>query len=239
MAGLFEIWVYLAEQPLLWLTITVSTYALAQWLFRRARRFPLLNPVLAAVTLTVLLLLATGTSYETYFEGAQFIHFLLGPATVLLALPLYRQLQRLQRQWLPLGIALLVGSITAIASAIGIGYALGLTPSTLLSLMPKSATTPIAIGIAEKLGGEASLTAVFVIMAGIAGAVIGIPLMRLLGERDAAVKGFAMGVAGHGIATARAFQHSDQAGAYAGLGMGLNATLTALLAPLVAWLIGL
>lgn len=239
MGGLFEIWVYLAEQPLLWLTITVGTYALAQWLFMRARRFPLLNPVLVAVTLTVLLLLATGTGYDTYFEGAQFVHFLLGPATVLLALPLYQQLQRLQRQWLPLGIALLVGSITAIASAVGIGHALGLTHSTLLSLMPKSATTPIAIGVAEKLGGEASLTAVFVIMAGIAGAVIGIPLMRLLGERDAAVKGFAMGVAGHGIATARAFQHSDQAGAYAGLGMGLNATLTALLAPLVAWLIGL
>jgi len=151
----------------------------------------------------------------------------------------YQQLQRLQRQWLPLGVALLVGSVTAIASAVAIGYALGLTPSTLLSLMPKSATTPIAIGVAEKLGGEASLTAVFVIMAGIAGAVIGIPLMRLMGERDAAVKGFAMGVAGHGIATARAFQHSEQAGAYAGLGMGLNATLTALLAPLVAWLLGL
>jgi predicted murein hydrolase (TIGR00659 family) len=239
MAGLFEIWVYLAEQPLLWLTITVGAYALAQWLFTRARRFPLLNPVLVAVTVTVLLLLATDTGYDTYFEGAQFVHFLLGPATVLLAIPLYEQLPRLRRQWLALLGALLAGSATAIVSAVAIGYALGLTPTTLLSLMPKSATTPIAIGVAQKLGGEASLTAVFVIMAGISAAVIGIPLMRLLGERDATAKGFAMGVAGHGIATARSFQHSDPAGAYAGLGMGLNATLTALLAPLVAWLLGL
>ena len=239
MAEFFRVWAYLAEQPLLWLTVTVTTYSVAQWLFVTGRRFPLLNPVLVAVGVTVLLLLATGTDYDTYFEGAQFVHFLLGPATVLLAIPLYDQLQRLREQWLPILVALLAGSMTAIGSAVGIGYALGLSPSTLLSLMPKSATTPIAIGVAEKIGGEASLTAVFVIMAGISAAVIGIPLMRWLGERDPAVKGLAMGVAGHGIGTARAFQHSDAAGAYSGLGMGLNATLTALLAPLAAWLLGL
>ena len=239
MEGLFQVWAYLEEQPLLWLTVTVTTYALAHWVFVTGRRFPLLNPVLVAVTLTVLLLLATDTRYDTYFEGAQFVHFLLGPATVLLAIPLYEQLQRLRQQWLPILVALGVGSITAVISAVAIGYALGLGPTTLLSMMPKSATTPIAIGIAQELGGEPSLTAVFVIMAGISVAVIGIPLLRLIGEHDGAVKGFAMGVAGHGIATARAFQHGQSAGAYAGLGMGLNATLTALLAPLVAWLLGL
>ncbi|RZU99449.1 LrgB family protein [Spiribacter vilamensis] len=239
MEGFFQVWAYLEEQPLLWLTVTVTTYALAQWLFATSRRFPLLNPVLIAVVATVLLLLATDTSYDTYFEGAQFVHFLLGPVTVLLAIPLYEQLPRLQRQWLPIVVALGVGSVTAIGSAVAIGYALGLGPTTLLSLMPKSATTPIAIGVAEKLGGEASLTAVFVIMTGITVAVAGIPLLRLIGERDGTVKGFAMGVAGHGIATARAFQHGQPTGAYAGLGMGLNATLTALLAPLVAWLLGL
>jgi predicted murein hydrolase (TIGR00659 family) len=239
MTELFRVWAYLAEQPLLWLTVTVTTYTAAQWLFVRGRRFPLLNPVLIAVSGTVILLLATDTGYDTYFEGAQFVHFLLGPATVLLAIPLYEQLQRLRAQWLPILVALAVGSVTAIGSAVGIGYALGLGPSTLRSLMPKSATTPIAIGVAEKLGGEASLTAVFVILSGIIAAVAGIPLMRRLGERDPAVKGLAMGVAGHGIGTARAFQHSDAAGAYSGLGMGLNATLTALLAPLIAWLLGL
>ncbi|AGY91107.1 hypothetical protein SPICUR_00390 [Spiribacter curvatus] len=239
MEGLFQVWAYLEEQPLLWLTVTVATYATAQWLFVTGRRFPLLNPVLIAVTATVLLLLATDTDYDTYFEGAQFVHFLLGPATVLLAIPLYEQLQRLKEQWFPIMLALGVGSVTAIGSAVAIGYALGLEATTLLSLMPKSATTPIAIGVAEELGGEPSLTAVFVIMTGLTVAVVGIPLLRLMGERDPAVKGFSMGVAGHGIAAARAFQHSQPAGAYAGLGMALNATLTALLAPLVAWLLGL
>ncbi len=239
MDGLFQIWVYLAEQPLLWLAVTVSAYVVAQQLFLRSGGFPLLNPVLVSITLVVLLLLATGTDYDTYFEGGQYVHFLLGPATVLLAVPLYAQIHRLRRQWLPLSIALLAGSVTAIASTVVLGLGLGLGPSTLMSLMPKSATTPIAMGVAEKLGGEAALAAVFVMLSGITGAVAGIPLLRLLGERDPAVKGFAMGVTAHGIATARAFQHSNQAGAYAGLGMGLNGALTALLVPLFAWLFGL
>ena len=239
MNDFYATWVYLAEQPLLWLTLTVSAYALAHWLFLQAREFPLFNPVLVAVALVVLALMLTGTDYGTYFEGAQFVHFLLGPATVLLAVPLYAQARRLRRQWLPLTLALLAGSATVILSALLIGRTLGLDSGTLLSLMPKSATTPIAMGVAEQVGGEPSLAAVFVILTGIIGAMAGVPLLRALGERDADTKGFALGVVAHGIATARAFQHSERAGAYAGLGMGLNAALTALLVPLVAWLFGL
>ncbi len=239
MGELFQVWVYLAEQPLLWLTLTVGAYALAHTVFLAAHEFALLNPVLITVALLVSLLMLTDTDYATYFDGAQFVHFLLGPATVLLAVPLHAQARRLRQQWLPLAVALLVGSITAITSALAIGYGLGLNVETLLSLLPKSATTPIAMGVAETIGGEPSLTAVFVIFTGITGAIAGVPMLRLLGERDADIKGFAVGVAAHGIATARAFQHSERAGAYAGLGMGLNAALTALLVPLIAWLAGL
>lgn len=128
MDGLFQIWVYLAEQPLLWLAVTVSAYVVAQQLFLRSGGFPLLNPVLVSITLVVLLLLATGTDYDTYFEGGQYVHFLLGPATVLLAVPLYAQIHRLRRQWLPLGIALLAGSVTAIISTVVLGLGLGLGP---------------------------------------------------------------------------------------------------------------
>jgi len=239
MSELTGIWVYLAEQPLLWLTVTVSAYAVAHQLFMASGEFALLNPVLIAVATIVLVLLATDTPYATYFTGAQFVHFLLGPATVLLAVPLYTQAKQLRKQWLPLGAALLVGSTAAITSAVAIGFVLGLDQSVLISLMPKSATTPIAMAVAEQLNGQASLTAVFVIFTGITGAVAGVPLLRLLGERNADIKGFSLGVAAHGIATARAFQHSRKAGAYAGLGMGLNAALTALLAPAIAWLLGL
>ena len=239
MGDLTQTWVYLAEQPLLWLTVTVGAYALAYRLFRISRAFPLLNPVLVAVLLIVAMLAVTDTAYRVYFDGAQFVHFLLGPATVLLAVPLHAQLQRLRRQWLALSAALLAGSASAIVSALAIGSLLGLEPPTLLSLLPKSATTPVAMGVAEQIGGEASLTAVFVILTGITGAIIGVPLLHRIGTHGADTKGFALGVAAHGIATARAFQHSEQAGAYAGLGMGLNAALTALLVPLIAWLFGL
>ena len=238
MSGLFETWVYLAEQPLLWLTLTVGAYALAHWLFVASQGFALLNPVLVAVLLIVATLLATETDYATYFEGAQFVHFLLGPATVLLAIPLHAQAKRLRRQWLPLTVALIVGSASAILSALIIGRLLGLEAELIASLLPKSATTPVAMGVADQVGGEPSLTAVFVILTGITGAMAGVPMLKALGERDSDIKGFATGVAAHGIATARAFQHSERAGAYAGLGMGLNAVLTALLVPLLVWLVG-
>ena len=240
MTDLFRLWVYLAERPLLWLTATVLAYWLAHRLYTRSGEMPLLNPVLIAVTLLVGVLGITGTPYGTYFDGAQFVHFLLGPATVALAVPLYRQAHRLRRMWLPLVVALLAGSVTGIVSAVGIGWLLGLDPTVLRSLAPKSVTTPIAMGIAEQIGGLPSLTAVLVILTGISGAVLAVPALRALGlgREQAAAKGFAIGVASHGIGTARAFEHSEDAGAFAGLGMGLNGALTAALVPLLAWLLG-
>jgi predicted murein hydrolase (TIGR00659 family) len=186
----------------------------------------------------VALLLATDTPYATYFEGAQFVHFLLGPATVALAVPLYANLDRLKRNLLPLGGALLAGSITAVASALAIGWALGASRETLLSLAPKSVTTPIAMGIAEKLGGLPSLTAVLVVCTGILGAVLARGTLNLLRVEDHAVRGFAVGVAAHGIGTARAFQVSETMGAFAGLAMGLNGLATAFLFPVALRLWG-
>ncbi|RJS91032.1 LrgB family protein [Salinisphaera sp. Q1T1-3] len=239
MNAITQIWVYLAEQPLLWLTLTVGIFWLAQQLYRLAGDFPLLNPVLVSVAVLVVLLLATGTPYHEYFDGAQFISFLLGPATVALAVPLASQAATLKRLWLPIAIALTVGSLTAVLSALAIGTALGLRGEMMLSMLPKSVTTPIAMGISDQIGGSPSLTAVFVILTGIVGAAIGIPLLRVLGLRDPVAKGFALGVGSHGIGTARAFEHSDRAGAFSGLAMGLNGALTAILVPIIVWLAGL
>lgn len=238
MGRLTQIWVYLEETPLLWLALTLCVFWLAQQLYHRLGGFALLNPVLVSVTALVAILAVTGTPYRDYFDGAQFIHFLLGPATVALAVPLAGQAAELRRQWLPITLALLAGSLTAVISAMAIGWVLGLDPPTLLSMLSKSVTTPIAMGVTEQIGGLPSLTAVLVILTGIIGAVIGIPLLRLIGVRDPAAKGLAMGVAAHGIGTARAFEHGERAGAYAGLGMGLNGALTALLVPLLVWLFG-
>lgn len=238
MGSITQIWVYLAEQPLLWLTITVGVYWLCQQLYKASGAFPLLNPVLISVSVLVVLLLVTGTPYHAYFDGAQFISFLLGPATVALAVPLASEAATLKRLWLPIAIALIVGSLTAILSALGIGWALGLKGEMLLSMLPKSVTTPIAMGISDQIGGNPSLTAVFVILTGIVGGAIGMPLFKLLGLHDPVAKGFGLGVGAHGIGTARAFEHSDKAGAFSGLAMGLNGALTAMLVPLVVWLFG-
>jgi predicted murein hydrolase (TIGR00659 family) len=230
---LSAIWVYLATTPLLGLTITLVAYVLAHAIYERAHFNPLANPVAIAVALLVVLLTLTHTPYATYFEGAQFVHFLLGPATVALAVPLYRQLPKLRRAWWPLLGGLVAGSLTAIVSAIGIGALLGASRQTLASLAPKSVTTPIAMAVAEKIGGLPSLTAVLVISTGVLGAVIARGLLNLLRVEEPDVRGFALGVAAHGIGTARAFQVSEEMGAFAGLGMGLNGVLTAFVVPFV------
>jgi len=230
---LSEIWVYLTATPLLGLTLTLLAYQFAVWCYRRSGGNPAANPVAIAVVVVVALLTLTGTPYRTYFEGAQFVHFLLGPATVALAVPLYTQLPRLKTMLLPLLGALLVGSLTAVVSAVGIGWALGASVESIRSLAPKSVTTPIAMGIAEKIGGLPSLTAVLVVTTGIVGAIAAKPLLNALRIQDHAVRGFAVGVAAHGIGTARAFQVSEEAGAFAALAMCLNAIATALLLPLL------
>jgi predicted murein hydrolase (TIGR00659 family) len=234
-----EIWVYLAASPLLGLTLTLLAYQGAVYVNKRCHGHPLANPVLLAVATLVGLLWLTDTPYGTYFDGAQFVHFLLGPATVALAIPLYAQLDRLKRLAMPLLGALLVGSLTAALSAVAIGGVLGASKATLLSLAPKSVTTPIAMGIAERIGGLPSLTAVLVISTGVIGAIGARYIYRALHIDDDSVRGFALGIAAHGIGTARAFQDSEQMGAFAALAMGLNGLTTALLLPvLIPWLLG-
>ena len=235
---LTDIWVYLSASPLLGLTITLVTYQAAYWLYKRANFHPLLNPVALAVAALVILLKLTGTPYQTYFDGAQFVHFLLGPATVALAIPLYAQLDKLKAAWLPLASALFTGSAVAIASAVGIAWLLGSDATTLVSIAPKSVTTPIAMGIAEKLGGLPSLTAVLVVSTGILGAVMAKYVLDALRIADHGVRGFAVGLAAHGIGTARAFQVSEQAGAFAGLAMGLNGLATSVIFPPLVLLAG-
>lgn len=231
------IWVYLAASPLVGLTATLVAYLLALWLFRRSGQHPLTNPVLLAVALLVAFLSLSGIPYDHYFAGAQFVHFLLGPATVALAIPLYAQVRRLRRMLLPVAAGLLAGCVSAMVSAVLVSRWLGASETTQLSLVPKSATTPIAMGVAEHIGGIPALTAALVIITGIFGAAIARHLLDALRVRDPAIRGFATGVAAHGVGTARAFQDSEESGAFAALAMGLNGALTALLAPwLVGWL---
>jgi predicted murein hydrolase (TIGR00659 family) len=235
---LTDVWVYLSTTPLLGLTITLLVYHGAFLLYRRSGFHSLANPVGLSVIALGTVLWATGTPYATYFEGAQFVHFLLGPATVALAVPLMEQLARIKLLWLPMLGALVVGTLAATVTAIGVGWALGASKITLASLAPKSVTAPVAMGIAEKIGGLPSLTAVLVVCTGILGAASGRWLFDALRIQDPVVRGFALGTAAHGIGTARAFQVNEESGAFAGLAMGLSALFSAVALPLVAgWLL--
>ena len=233
-----QLWAYLSASPLLGLTLTLLAYQAAFAIYRRSGCHPLANPVLVAVSALVAFLMLTGTRYETYFAGAQFVHFLLGPATVALAIPLYTQIRRVRAMLLPVVAGLIAGSATAALSAVAVARLLDASPATQLSLAPKSVTTPIAMGVAERIGGIPSLTAVLVIITGILGAVGGRYVFDALRVRDPAIRGFAIGVASHGIGTARAFQVSEQSGAFAALAMGLNGALTALVLPFFASRLG-
>jgi len=235
-----DVWVYLAASPLLWLTLTLAAYIAAFALYERSRFNPLVNPVAIAVAAIVAILAATGTPYATFFEGAQFVHFLLGPATVALAVPLFERLHQLRRAWFALAAGLAVGVVVAMVSALLLAWLLGASKATIASLAPKSVTTPVAMGISEKIGGIPSLTAVIVVLTGIVAAALGRFVFDALGVKRLAVRGFAIGLAGHGQGVARAFIVSEEAGAFAGLAMGLTALATALVAPWLApWLIAL
>lgn len=231
---LSEIWVYLEEQPLVWLTLTLAVFLGGVWVNRRARGAAILHPTILAMAVLIAVLLATGTDYETYFEGAQFIHFLLGPATVALAVPLHDNLRQIRRLWLPLLVACAVGVSVAAGTAVGFAWLAGGRGQTLLSLAPKSVTTPISMGVAEQIGGLPSLAAGIVLVTGVVGVVAAGPLFRLAGIDDERAQGFALGVSAHGFGTAHALGISVRAGAFAGLGLGLAGLVTAFTLPFVA-----
>jgi predicted murein hydrolase (TIGR00659 family) len=233
----FALWVYLSQTPLLWLTVTLVVYAAADAFSLATNRHPLANPVLHSIWIVGVFLTLTGTSYTTYFSGAQFVHFLLGPATVALAVPLYENRRTVMTAVVPMLFALIVGCITAIVSVVVFAELAGLPREIVLSLAPKSVTAGVAMGISETLGANPAITAVATVLTGITGAIVVTPLMNRMGFTDFRARGFAAGLASHGIGTARAFQVDEVAGVFAGIAMGLNALVTSLLVPLAATLL--
>lgn len=219
-----------------WIVFTIVVYFACRAIQQRAGGNPVFNPVLLATATIIALMTLSGRSYDDYNSGGAWLLWLLGPATVALAIPLYQNFAQVRPVLMPMLAALTAGSITAVLSAIAIGKALGASPETISSLAPKSVTTPIAMAIAAEIGGIPALAAVFVIFTGIIGAIFGSTIFNALGIKDPRARGFAMGIAAHGIGTARAFQVSWQAGTFSGIAMTINGILTALFLPLI-WLL--
>lgn len=238
MTDLVSLWQHVAGLPVTWLLATLVAYRVALAVHRRAGGSAWVHPVAVATLLLVCVLLATGVDYGTYFEGGRYIHLLLGPATVALAVPLYHQLQRLRDAWAGLLGGALLGSAVAVAVAMALAHLLGASEATVISMSAKSVTMPIAIGLTEKLGGVVSLTSAMVMLTGILGGAITQPLLALMRIREPYIAGFTLGVVAHGIGTARALQGGQEMGAFAGLAMGLAGLLTAVFVPLCLRLTG-
>ena len=227
-----EIWVYLSGSPLLALILTLAGYQIGVLVYERLDRNPLANPVAIAVALVAATLAAIDMPYATYFEGAQFVHFLLGTATVALAVPIHAGLKELRGRVVPLFAALVAGGAVSIASGVGIARWLGADDAIVAGFYAKSMTAPIAMGVAERIHASPTLTAVFAISTGILGAAFARFVLNFVGSKAWWQRGFALGIAAHGIGTARAFSIDAEAGRYAGLAMGLHGILGAILIPL-------
>ncbi len=227
-----ETFVYLGQQPLLWLFLTVVVFQMASALQRKLNS-PLANPVAISALVIGIILWGSDTPYVQYFEGAQFVHFLLGPAVVSLAFPLARELPKVSRVWLPISASLLVGLLVAPLSVWLLCWALNIDVSLQMSLISKHVTSPVAMGIADQVGGIASLAAALSVVTGIFGAIVVSPMFNRLGFVDYRARGFATGLNCHGIGTAHAFSVHPVAGSYAVIGMALSAALSALLIPLI------
>jgi predicted murein hydrolase (TIGR00659 family) len=221
------------QGPIFWLPVTLAVYASSVAIQRRCNKAPLLNPTLLTIAGVAALLTLSDTPYQKYFDSVAILHFLLGTAVVALALPLYNNLHRLQGRTVTMALALMAGSLTSILVGIAVAILAGGSSFLIVSLAPKSATAAVSMEISRLIGGTPAVTGVFTILTGITGAMFGPYVLDLASVRSPEARGFAMGVVSHGIATARAFSESEIAGSFSGLGMALNAVLTALIVPVV------
>lgn len=222
-----------------WVTLTLVAYMLALRGHRRSGAHPLMLPVATGSLMVMAALTATGTPHSHYLLAVAPLQFWIGPATVAMAVPLFGQLPRLKAMWWPLSVALVVGSLVAVASTLLIAWMWGADTATLAALAPKSATMPIATALSQRLGGPTPLAAAAVAVTGMAGAALSGPVLRwTLGTPDDVTLGFSLGLSAHAVGTARALEVSDTAGAFAVMAMGLNGLLTALWMPIVGRLLG-
>ena len=225
------------NSPVVLLATTFGTFYLARQLQKRTG-WVVLNPILLTIAVLIILLKATGVTYETYEEGGRYIDFWLKPAIVALGVPLYQHLKQIRRQMLPILMSQLVGCLLGLLSVIAIAAAMGASRDVVVSLAPKSVTTPIAMEVCKTAGGIPSLTAAIVVCVGLFGAVFGFKILEVWHIHNPFSQGISMGTASHAVGTSRAMEKGETYGAYSSLGLILNGVLTAILTPFLLRLLG-
>ena len=226
---LYKIWVYLQAEPLFWITLTLGAYLVGDYLYKKSKLNPLVNPVAISILIVSSVLLFLDVSYDRYFEGAKFIHFMLGPVTVALAIPIFEKRNLITKEVKPIIFSICLGIPFAILITFYLGKFFGLSNEMILTMIPRNVTAPIAMGISELIGGIPSLTAIITIITGIIGASLGTFLLNVFKIKDMSARGFALGLASHGIGTARAMSKNKTAGVFAALAMGLSGIATSLI----------
>jgi len=224
---------YISSTPLTWLLLTLGSFKIGIIVYEKFNKQTLLQPIIISYLFIISIIVFTDTSYAEYFKGVEIIHFFLGPATVALALPLYKNLKYIKSLFVPILVTLVVAGVFSILIAVGLLWILGAELPTILSMTTKSITAPIAIITSEQIGAIPSLAVGFVIITGIIGALFGTALFKLMNIKHDTSKGFALGLISHGIGTARAIEISEKAAAFSALAMGIGGILTAVFLPLI------
>ncbi len=231
--NLYEIWVYLQTEPLFWLTITIGAYLIGDFLYKKSNINPLVNPVAISILIISGILIFFNIDYERYFNGAKFIHFLLGPATVALAIPIYNQIKLVKKEALSITITLIIGSLFAIFITYYLAKIFKLDDQLILSMLPRSVTAPISMGISELINGIPSITAIITITTGIVGASLATFVLDFIKVRDMTARGFAIGLSSHGIGTARAMSRNKTAGIFSALALALSGVVVSIIIPII------
>ncbi|MBC7004872.1 CidB/LrgB family autolysis modulator [Photobacterium sp. BZF1] len=217
---------------MIWLLTTLVVFYTARFISKHIQH-PIVNPLLICLLVIIPLLMWLEVPYETYFEQNKWLNALLEPAVVALAFPLYEQLSQIRKKWKVIFSACLIGSVLSMITGAGIALALGADAQLTASILPKSVTTPIAMAVAEQVGGLPSVAAIMVIIAGLFGAVLGYPLFRLIGVKAPIAKGLTMGTVSHALGTAKAAEENYQEGAFSSLALVICGVITSILAPLL------
>lgn len=225
------------KTPVFGILLSVVCYEIGI-LIQQKTKNPILNPLLLAIILVILVLTVFDIPKETYDLGGSYILFLLGPATVVMAVPLYRQINLLKKDWLPILVGIFVGSATSVLSVIGLARLFGVNIEIAVSMLPKSVTTAIGMEVSKEIGGVVSLTVAVIVLTGILGAVMGPFILKILGIKDEVAQGVAMGTASHAVGTSKAMELGETQGAMSGLSIGIAGLATVLIIPLVIGLLG-
>lgn len=233
------LYAYVRSTPLIWIILTLGAYKVGVFLYEKSGKHPLLQPIIIAYFLMLPILIYSDVPYEKYFKSVEILHLFLGPATVALALPLYKNLHYVKMYFFPMLITLFVGGTVTILISLGIFWLLDGSTSTMLAISTKSVTAPITIITSQEIGANPALAVTFVVITGLTGALFSNYIIRFLKVKNDVTIGFVLGLVTHAIGVMISAERNEKTVAFAVLAMGLCGVLTALILPIVVTLLSL